>query len=48
MVHPIATKPVIKEEAAVVAVVVAEAIKEIRSTIIEAEVINPNNVRIVT
>ena len=45
MVHPIATKPVIKEEAAVVVVVVAEAIKEIRSTIIEAEVISPNNVQ---
>jgi hypothetical protein len=48
MVCPIATEPVIKGEAGVVAVVVAEAMKEIRSIITEVEVISLNTVRIVT
>jgi hypothetical protein len=48
MVRPIATKPVIKGEAGLVAVVVAEVIKDIRSIIMKAEVFSLNTVRIVT
>jgi hypothetical protein len=48
MVRPIATKSVIKGEAGLVAVVVAEAIKDIRSIIMKAEVFSLNTVRIVT
>jgi hypothetical protein len=48
MVRSIATEPEIKREAGVVVVVVAEAIKETRSNIMEMGVISLSSVRIVT